>query len=461
MTNGGLMKSTSLVALAATSGLLLSMGSALAADLGGNCCADLEERVAELEATTVKKGNRKVSLTISGQVNRTTMFWNDGGRSNAYFGLDNTNSSSRFAISGNAKISAEYSAGYNLLIEVSDKARTVNASQKSEDGVTKFANAGASGDHALGLRDAQVWIQSERLGRLALGRITNTTSPGVIDLGGIGVVSPGTVLIGNGILLRDANTGRLTGLNLGDVTDNAADFGFRMEGLKYTTPTFQGFVASASIGESLKLDNPSQTPAGSEGYNGQVYGVDLKYANEFNGLRVAAGIGYEHSELDTTPSTSGGSSFGKRVSQYGISGSLFHVPTGLFVQGVYTNSARAQPFTGVDGSAVTGSDVTATQFIIQSGITKNFFGVGDTSLFGEYGKHNGWAQANVQTGVNAVTAGGDNTFWGLGTVQKFDAAALELYAGWRHYSTSDATVGGVATSFKDIDIVATGARIKF
>ena len=33
---------------------------AKAADLGGDCCADLEERVAELEATTARKGNKKV-----------------------------------------------------------------------------------------------------------------------------------------------------------------------------------------------------------------------------------------------------------------------------------------------------------------------------------------------------------------------------------------------------------------
>ena len=37
-----------------------SVTSASAADLGGNCCADLEERIAELEATTARKGNRKV-----------------------------------------------------------------------------------------------------------------------------------------------------------------------------------------------------------------------------------------------------------------------------------------------------------------------------------------------------------------------------------------------------------------
>ena len=62
------MKKSSLSALVAAGLLMggLSAGSASAADLGGNCCADLEERIAELEATTARKGNRKVSLTVSG-----------------------------------------------------------------------------------------------------------------------------------------------------------------------------------------------------------------------------------------------------------------------------------------------------------------------------------------------------------------------------------------------------------
>jgi len=49
-------------------GILVVAGSwqARAADLGGNCCVDLEERIAELEPTTARKGNRKVTLTISG-----------------------------------------------------------------------------------------------------------------------------------------------------------------------------------------------------------------------------------------------------------------------------------------------------------------------------------------------------------------------------------------------------------
>ena len=48
---------------------VLGAKPAKAADLGGDCCADLEERVAELEATTVRKGNKKVSVQLYGKVN--------------------------------------------------------------------------------------------------------------------------------------------------------------------------------------------------------------------------------------------------------------------------------------------------------------------------------------------------------------------------------------------------------
>jgi len=67
-----------------------------AADLGGDCCADLEERVAELEATTVRKGNKKVSVTLYGQVNRAVLFWDDHVEKNVY-SVDNNYESSRLA----------------------------------------------------------------------------------------------------------------------------------------------------------------------------------------------------------------------------------------------------------------------------------------------------------------------------------------------------------------------------
>src|SRR6187551_3438736 len=110
-----MMKKYSLSALVAA-GLLaggLSAGSASAADLGGNCCADLEERIAELEATTARKGNRKVSLTISGWVSENIIAWDDGVEKNVYVGT-NAVEQSRVRFIGDAKINGDLSAGYIL-----------------------------------------------------------------------------------------------------------------------------------------------------------------------------------------------------------------------------------------------------------------------------------------------------------------------------------------------------------
>ena len=80
---GGLTKTSSRIAIAAALGLVVGgfafkATPARAADLGGDCCADLEERVAELEATTVRKGNKKVSVTLSGWVVKSFNWWDDG-----------------------------------------------------------------------------------------------------------------------------------------------------------------------------------------------------------------------------------------------------------------------------------------------------------------------------------------------------------------------------------------------
>src|SRR5437868_5847027 len=110
--------SCSRMALVASFGLAVSFTPAAAADLGGDCCADLEERVAELEATTARKGNRKVSLTISGWVNEAVFWWDDKTESNVYQGT-NSLEQSRFRFVGEAKIVDGWSAGYTLEIGVS------------------------------------------------------------------------------------------------------------------------------------------------------------------------------------------------------------------------------------------------------------------------------------------------------------------------------------------------------
>ena len=134
---GGLTKTSSRIAIAAALGMMLggfAMGTspAKAADLGGDCCADLEESVAELEATTVRKGNKKVSVTLSGWVVKLGSWWDDGHEQNFYVGDKDTTLSSHFQISGSAQISPGWSAGYTIAVEVpGTSARSASAKTSS------------------------------------------------------------------------------------------------------------------------------------------------------------------------------------------------------------------------------------------------------------------------------------------------------------------------------------------
>jgi hypothetical protein len=129
----------------------------------------------------------------------------------------------------------------------------------------------------------------------------------------------------------------------------------------------------------------------------------------------------------------------------------------------------------------------STQWLIQAGITKNWTGFGNTALYAEFAKNTDWG-AGIGTGRNfsaatipgAVSVNGvvDTSMdvWGLGLTQNLDAAATELYLGWRHFSpeitcTGAATAagacagaaGGVAKRLgtEDFDAVIGGARVKF
>ena len=79
-----------------------------------NCCADLEERIAELEATTARKGNRKVSLTVSGWVAEQVLWWDDGAARGTYVGGIGTTLATNVKFTGQATIMPGWYAGYVL-----------------------------------------------------------------------------------------------------------------------------------------------------------------------------------------------------------------------------------------------------------------------------------------------------------------------------------------------------------
>ena len=111
---GGLARTASRLAIATAFCMVgasfFAQKQARAADLGGDCCANLEDRVAELEATTVRKGNKKVTVQLYGKMNWAVEWWNDGHERNMYT-VNNDNESNRFGLIGKAKIQGDWSAG--------------------------------------------------------------------------------------------------------------------------------------------------------------------------------------------------------------------------------------------------------------------------------------------------------------------------------------------------------------
>ncbi len=129
--------------------------SAVAADkLASECCADLEERIAELESTAAKAGTRKVKLTIAGFLNEAIMFWNDGVESIANV-VTNDNGRGRIQFRGVGKIDKEWSAGFRLELGVRIEYSKRFTSRPPERG--------------LDIRHALWFIESKKYGRISVG----------------------------------------------------------------------------------------------------------------------------------------------------------------------------------------------------------------------------------------------------------------------------------------------------
>ena len=414
---GGLLKSTSSLAIVAAAGMFiggLTLTPASAADLGGDCCADLEERVADLEATTARKGNRKVSLKISGWIQREVVWLSDDDGDSEFSSTGATHTGSRLMFSGSAKLSANWTAGYKMRFRFGGNVDTA------------LADAGQRDKPAIARDLEYVYLKNKQLGTLVVGQAyAPSKSIANITLGGDAVVD-------------NAGNWNKTGVQ-----------GFELEQsgnhslVAYISPTVAGFTLAAAW---LDLDHDAIGDEGTDGFD-----VALRYANEFGPLRVAAGIAYTTVDNDIgdpagTVDANGNSTVGERDGA-NITGSiaLLHTPTGLNV-----NFAAGKEQDGGFGSLP--SDDRDRQFWhVGGGINQNFFGPGNTSVYGEYGVYNNDAAAGAN--LDEVT------MWGLGVVQHFDSAATELYVAYRTWEGENEDGSDLGGS--DVQMVRAGMRIKF
>jgi hypothetical protein len=405
----------------------VNVNSAQAADLGSNCCADLEERVAELEATTARKGNRVVSLKISGFVARELLFWDDGDLSDAYIVDPSTTLATHFKFSGTAQIKPGWTAGFDIHVEaLAPQSLFVNQ-----------ADADA-GDAGLSLFYNNVYVQSDQLGRLTIGRQSQASDNAAIlaDFSG-SLLQANTVLFdGASFFLRPEGSGAsgFDGLesnqwgSLGFCQSIGLGIGADCNGvptnaIRYDTPTIAGFSASASWGEDDFWD------------------VAARYAREFGSFKFKTEGAY---------SWVGDRADGVDAEYFQIGAMLMHMPTGLWLYGAYGAEDNNGGVINVNSTATQLQDVEDNDhWYLKGGIRKQWSSLGHTVIYGEYGQYNdmyggfdcdgtiaGTAIGDACTGGIEIT-GSQIDRWGLGLVQEIDSAAMSV---WVKYVQLDADI---------------------
>jgi hypothetical protein len=432
----GGMTVTFRVACLATAALMISGAlQARAADFGGDCCADLEERIAELEATTARKGNRKVSLTISGYVAQAITYWDDGGEDNTYlWGLGPTQAT-HFKVNGQAKISEGWTAGYLMRIQnLSDNPFAANQAETARG-------------QDLNVQMSFWYIQSKDLGKVSVGRMAHAgKSAGMFtDLSGTQIISNYVMFDGAGFRLRrdDGTLSPVTWGNLAFCYSQARPWGgdcngIVSNGVRYDTPAFGGFTASASWAED------------------DFWEVAVRYAGEVAGFKLAGGVAYSENkdELNQPPLAPFTGFAEKDTSYFQAGGYAQHVATGLFLHGIYGHEDNSET-TLLSGAVPLDSE----HWYVKAGLRQKFSPLGHTILWGEY------ALYDDQLGPAALARGATSSEFekfGGGIAQEIDAAAMTIWLKYRvQQADIEAPVAAGLDDIEDFHMLTVGGMINF
>ena len=372
------------------------------------------EKIAEAAAPAtpakmVKSGKDKVSLSVSGQVNRMLLYASDG-RDSRVFHADNDQSSTRVRFKGKATLDDEWSAGATFEAELES-----NSSSSVE--IKDTGVGGDSNKASLKERKLELFFKSKRLGKLSLGQ-GSTASDGSTeeDLSGTGVITSagfgGTggslQLVRSDLAMRKAaenSEGKV--FTVGALFSNYDGLS-RKDRVRYDTPGFGGVKLSTSfLGGKWNDDDSLESGA---------WDAALRYGRAFDGVDVAAAAATWKKDKDTE----------------GRGGSLSVLaPSGTSLSLSYSTQDEE------------GQD--STFQYAKLGQTFDATSAGKTAVSIGYGR------TEDQGG-----AGNENTYYDLAAVQKIKNLGAELYAVWGVYK---AEIPGTPT--EDITIFGTGARIKF
>ena len=253
-------------------------------------------------------------------------------------------------------------------------------------------------------RITEVTLDSKRFGKLSLGKgWTGSYGSGSRDLSQTTVISYVTVAdTAGGMLFRQKDDDTLTNLQINQAFQSYDGLNRRSR-VRYDTPTFHGFQFSTSLLTDQR-------------YDGAVYWGGQGYGFKAIGAAAVADPKIDGADL-----------------QYDGSFSLLHDRTGL---NLTLSTGLQERNNQSDGKNYYG----------KIGWITNFFSVGDTAFAVDYG----------QT-VNQPTEDDEGYTAGLAAVQFFEKYGTEVYFLYRKYSLDR----DVEPSVQDIDVVSSGARVRF
>ncbi len=427
---------------------------------------EVEERIAALEESAARKGNDKLTLEVSGSINRMIMAWDDGVSQDAYI-VDNTAARSRLEFRGGAKIARGWSAGYFLSVGLDDTAAN-DVTQQSDNG-----------ENQIELRHSAWWLRSNAYGMVHVGLTSPATDDIILkDVGGIMPGAANIATIGGNLFVRRSDRPELP-----------ADENLIISGA-FTT-ALDEFAAGASVDtlrrNVVRYDAPRLSGQWGNINTAFAWGendfvdVAVEHSLNYNDWKWRFGAGWLNDRDAGGETFADGSPERRDRKEWKGSASLLHVPSGLFGTAAYVHrtfdgsSDSQQTVFGENTVGVAGPvrNRPAIDYLYTaSGIRRAFSSIGDTSVYGEFAQVDDALTGLREAGLREVT---DSRLQMVGAAisQNVDAAAMDVYMGVRHFrfDTEGVICRGnpcnPTTSFAspvpltDITIGYAGARIKF
>ena len=342
----------------------------------------------------VQAGNPKGSVKIYGQVNKAVLYSNDGDKGNFYL-VDNDNSSTRVGLEGAIKPNEKYTIGTRIEVEYqTNPSNLVNQEDKRVE------------DIGFQKRHLDLWVDAKTYGKFSLG-YGSTASDGTseMDLSGTGVVGYSAIAdMAGGQLFYDKNTNTLSDTPINAAFSNMDGLG-REERIRYDSPSFSGFVGSASYVAEGGGD------------------LAVRYTSKMDAFKLAAAVAYAN------PGSS------SDIVDDQLAGSLSVLHDSGF-NGTFAMGTRDQKGAGVSDAGF---------FYTKFGYRGRWCPLGVTSLSADYGRFSDFD-------VN----GDDADTFGLQMVQDLQEWGSEAYLGYRLHKLDR---NGV--DFDNINAIMTGMRVKF